>query len=462
MRIIGTLSCSLLALWVLPSCGTTVPRRYTCRQNERVVTVEDSGKRIWMHKSYTFRHLSISNQRSRLAGSVTEKVTTAKETLRSKVKEYDLVTKKRRQRYVIEYQLLGVNSDYPQRVLILPLGIAAGIVALPFELVVGHGMAEKSFADVPNYVEEGMISREKKREQLPSHSRDLSGYETVERPGSGIPVVMRSSDVGLGGEKEEHLTLVTDSEGRVDVPIALPPESTTAEKARKRAYDRLLGILVSDKLAQQFAASLDYVRKKDMRIDVRTDAKSLVDRAHAKSEITEGEGNVTVRGVYFSEPRLLEGLADHLRSIALAHGHPTSTTVSIAVKDNASHTDVSGDAEVEADFVAGVTRQTIRKAMAAELRKYVKPPFIGRYLPSESKIPEMLRLPSKFRVGEARTFRIHVPARFRMKITHPEYLFVQGEKEFTEEDRSAVVYMEDKGSKHRVVIEKGQKGGKIE
>lgn len=439
---------------IIIGCATTTEIR---KENEHIRKALHESKTVWTKKQFNIESVSASSQDMVVTGNVTLTTTLATETSYKRVKYYDEVKHKIRKLTVIEEYFANFSDpkvNKGEACILGPIVVPIILAFLPFEILTGHPLGRK-------YKDLGVVSIETRQEEFPGYDTVLSNYYTEDSKAINIPLVLQSSDILFGYQQTKRFETTTDSKGNFSIPFILPKNIATHDQAKNLAMDKLRSIFINERLARQFLNSIDPTQRAITLVQVSTNATSLYNQREAPF-ITEDSREVEIWGVYLSQDLLNEALRKYLRDIALSSINSELKTVTIEIKDNISHSNLNEYVEIEADFVAGVSKDTLRNQMTATLRNYVQPAYIMQYLPSYSDLPDILRLPENFIISKARTFKINVPATYQIKAIHPEYVFLEGQKEFTSHDTKASIYMEEKGSKHRVSIEKGSTGGKIE
>lgn len=395
---LGVVSCIGL-LTVLGGGGCGGPRTTTVIENERIERVEQETKLVWTGKTYSINKLACNE--SLVSGYVTVTTRTAKETAFRKTRYYEQVT------YALRGKTaLGQGFIDPLAVLVFPI----------------QSLSPAEFE------RHGVISRESRQDDLGGAVTELTDYQSSTSVAPYVPVLLSGNDIGFGSDNAGTLAVVTDSEGRFSTDIHLDSTIISPQDAESAAMDIMKSILVDDAVVRELLTTVDYRSLVRPQIQVTTNAKTLFRDDRERALITEDSKQTSASGVRVSKAAIERGIRDYLNSILLTVSGPKMATIMFSAKDTLSRSPIRGEAAVEVELVTGVTGDMVRSEMLRTLQRYVKPSLVTQYLPQESSISDIVRLPPRFVVGESRSFTISVPATYRLKVTHPSYVYTEGEK----------------------------------
>ena len=438
---------SVALLITLASCGTTT---YTHNTNHRTTRHLENTEAITTSRTYSFHGLDVDNNGCVISGIIKQEDTRkAQETYRA-IETYDKVTRVTRRETVLECMLGAtgrlVMEEGPQYLIVSPIMIAIGIVVLPFEIISWHG-----FGDTKILSKKRTGSGPQKRgtrtlkKDLPSRRSDAGGVKVV-----ASNKTLKSFDD------------LTTPGGRFLITYNLP-DHLTKENSVSKARDLISSIFLDPDSASSLLDSVAFMAENPIRVNIATDKFASRADGLPLKRIIDARTSVKVAGFTFKKGILLKAIAEHLNKLALDAIAVKKVKATITAKDILSHADIKGNAKMEASFVNGVSVSTMKNQMRATLTKHIKPNFVDRYMPPDSALPKILKLPKKFKFHNGATVTVHVPSKYKIKVTHPEYLYVVGQKEITPESPDITIYMEEKGSKHRVVsIKEGTTPGRIE
>jgi hypothetical protein len=458
-----------LILLLLSGCATQTVER---NENEKIVERPDTQRRP-VKKEYSISSLILDDVSKKISGSVSVSNTTA--LLVSEEKHYDTISYTKRNRLAIEGVAYYVFNSEPMtcekidtpakaigECIARPwIGVFGGIgamVCFPFEVLNWDGYAHVllgpgGFTAV-NKVDEVAYEwtnevRKKKVEPISSHN---SYQKTEQSIAPNIPVITKH------GERS-----ITDSAGRFSLQFSFPKGTVSKKMAREQAANTLRSIFLEEVDVVRFLDSASYMKSTFEEVVISTDAKSIVSGWNEKMIITEGNSSISVSGFEFDEQQLMSSLRDYLHEVALSAIDVTEVDVTIEVRDAISRTPTRGQTSISLELTEGVTPDVMNNQMLAALRKIIQPAYVRRYLPPESDLPRIRQLPANCTVAGEKRFRVHVPATYKIKAAHPDYVYVEGKKSFAMNSRTATIYMDDKGSKQRVSIQDGSaQAGRIE
>lgn len=466
-RILSSISC--LALLLLSGCATQTVER---RENERIVNRPDNQRQT-VKKEYTISSVAPDNTAKKIYGMVSVSNTTA--ILTSEEKHYDAVSYTKRNRLAIEGVACYVFNSEPMtcekidtpvkaigeciaRPWIGAFGGIGALVCFPFEVLNWDGYAHVllgpgGFTPV-NKMEE--IAYEKTNKTRKKKVETISSYnshqKTEQATAPNIPVIA-----------QHGARSTTDSAGRFVLPFSFPKGTFSKTMVEEQAANALRPIFLNEAGVSNFLSSASYVISASETVVVSTDAKSAAKTSIEKSIITEGRSTVSVPGFRFDESKLMTSLRNYLYEVALSAIDVTEVDVTIEVRDAISRTPTRGQTSIGLELVDSVTPEVMKNQMLAALRKIIQPAYVRSYLPPESDLPRIRQLPENCTVAGEKRFRIHVPATYKIKAAHPDYVYVEGEKAFAMNSRTATIYMDDKGNKQRVSIQDGSaQAGRIE